>query len=139
MIGLLLVGTLVGAGAVLLGSRNAPAPPAVPNMPQMASENIAMSSFEKNRRNVDADPVVFLKELPPPADAEDHYLIGRAKLLTGDFDGAKEELLKAREGIEGVDPSNRQTLEKEISIGLSIAETVAARERFKKDLQTGKP
>jgi protein phosphatase len=139
MIGLLMIGALVGAGAVILGTRNAPTPPIVPEIPQMASENIALTSFEKNRRNVDADPAAFLKELPPPADAEDHYLIGRAKLLTGDFAGAQEELQKARNGIDGIDPSNRQTLEKEISIGLSISETAAAQEKLKKELQAGKP
>jgi hypothetical protein len=105
----------------------------------MSSENIPLTSFEKNRRNVDADPAGFLREFPPPADAEDHYLIGRAKLLTGDFIGAKEGFLKAKSGLSGIDVSNRQTLEKEIGIGLSIAETSAAQEKLKKELQLGGP
>jgi protein phosphatase len=136
---LLLLGAAVGVGAFYLGSQNTDEIPAVPELPQMASDNIALTSFEKNRRNVDADPAAFLRELPPPGDAEDHYLIGRARLLTGDFSGAKDAFLEAKKGLAEVDTANIKTLDKEISIGLSIAETPAAQEKMKKEIPAERP
>jgi protein phosphatase len=136
---ILVLGALIGLATYHLVFRGERHTPSIPELTQMSSENIPLTSFEKNRRNVDADPAGFLREFPPPADAEDHYLIGRAKLLTGDFIGAKEGFLKAKSGLSGIDVSNRQTLEKEIGIGLSIAETSAAQEKLKKELQLGGP
>lgn len=136
---LLVSGALIGLATYHLVFRGDWHATSIPELPQMSSENIPLTSFEKNRRNVDADPAGFLREFPPPADAEDHYLIGRAKLLTGDFGSAKEEFLKAKSGLAEIDAANRQTLEKEIKIGISIAETSAAQERLKKELGLGKP
>lgn len=138
-IGLLVLGAIVGVGAFILGTREDREASPVLELPQMTSENIPLTSFEKNRRNVDADPSAFLRELPPPGDAEDHYLIGRARLLTGDFPGARSAFQEARKAISEVDPANRTTLEKEISLGIAITDSPGANETLRRELSLPKP
>lgn len=138
-VGLLVLGAVVGVGAFMLGSLEERQAPPILELPQMASDSIPLTSFEKNRRNVDSDPAAFLRELPPPGDAEDHYLIGRARLLTGDFAGARSAFQEAKKVISDVDPVNRTTLEKEILLGTAIADSPAANETVRRELSLPKP
>lgn len=138
-VGLLVLGAAVGVGAFVLGTHEERKAPQVLELPQMTSDNIPLTSFEKNRRNVDADPEAFLRELPPPGDAEDHYLIGRARLLTGDFPGARSAFQEAKKAVAEVDPANRITLEKEISLGIAITDAPSANEILRRELSLPKP
>lgn len=138
-IGLLVLGAAVGVGAFVMGTREKHQTPPVLDLPQMTSDNIPLTSFEKNRRNVDADPAAFLRELPPPGDAEDHYLIGRARLLTGDFLGARSAFQEAKKAVSEVGPANRTTLEKEISLGIAITDSPSANEILRRELSLPKP
>ncbi len=128
---MLLLGSAIGLGVY----RYALLPPAsdsgAPNLSVMKSEDIAFSSFEKNRRNVDADPAAYLRELPPPEGAEDFYLIGRANMLVGDFAKARLAFIEAQKLIEFAEPANAKILKTDIATALMIANDPTLHARFK--------
>lgn len=135
LLGLLLLGSAIGLGVYHFALL--PPPPAVLNdqkLSVMKSEDIAFSSFEKNRRNVDADPTAYLKELPPPEGAEDFYLIGRANLLVGDYAKASLALIEAQKLIATAEPANAKILKTDITAALIIANDQTLHMRFKTEL-----
>jgi serine/threonine protein phosphatase PrpC len=135
---MLLLGGLIGLGAYHLFLLPI-SQPAAGNAPlsEMKSENIEFSSFEKNRRNVDADPAAYLKEVPPPEDAEDFYLIGRANLLIGDFPKARLALIEAQKHLATAEPANGKILIADIATALVITNDPTLQNRLK--IEIGSP
>ncbi len=119
-VAMLLIGGLIGLAAYHFLLLPIPQPAISNPLSAMKSENIEFSSFEKNRRNVDADPAAYLKEVPPPEDAEDFYLIGRANILVRDFPNARLALIEAQKRLSTAEPANAKILATDIAIALVI-------------------
>jgi len=104
--------------------------PALPGVDQLnaQSPDVALTSFETNRRNVDADPAGYIaKYSANPKDAIDYYLLGRAYFLQRNYESAKKNLERSRSMIkEGVAPTNKTVLENEIPMMLAIIESPEA-------------
>ncbi|NNF00680.1 MAG: serine/threonine-protein phosphatase [Pyrinomonadaceae bacterium] len=96
------------------------------------TQNLPLTSFEKNRRNVDRDPTQYsATNAVNPKDSIDYFLLGRAYLLQYDYKNAKISFEKAEELIrEGVDPVNIGVLENEIALGLAIIDNAEAQKVF---------
>lgn len=134
---LLLIGGLVGFGAYYLWQQANPAPQ-VPVLNETKSNNIPLSAFEDGRRLVDESPERYLAaNAAPPDSAEDHFLLGRAQLLTGKYVEAKNQFMQAKRMLAGSDPTNTNTLMAEIALGIAIADNPAAREAFVKERAAG--
>lgn len=132
--GMLLVGAAIGLGVYHYALRPAPVEPPLPQLSEMRSENISMTSYEKLRRTVDGDPAAYLKEVPPAEDANDFYLMGRAQMLTGDFAGARFSLMEAQKRLQKADPANLTVLTTDIALGLTIVNDPEAQKRLKAEL-----
>ena len=93
--------------------------------------NIEYSAFEDSRRNVDRNPEQYIATSGAAAqNAEDFYLLGRAYFLLGKYWEAKEAFTKAKERLSETKEVNRQTLENDVAVGLSIVENSIARKEF---------
>ncbi len=103
---------------------------------EMRTDNLEFSSFEKNRRNVDADPEAYLREVPPADDAEDYYLIGRANILKGDFQNARMNLVEAQKRVLASPATNTKILATDISLALMIANDAAIQPRLKTQIES---
>lgn len=134
-IGLLLLGCLFGAGIYHFAFSPTAPKTQIPQLSEMKSDNIALTSFEKLRRTVDADPAAYLKEVPPAQDAEDFYLLGRACLLTGDYVKARSSLLEAQKLLANTDASNSKVLAADIAAALVIANDPEMQKRFKGEIE----
>jgi serine/threonine protein phosphatase PrpC len=128
---MLLIGSAIGLGVYHF----AIAPRAVetrdPNLSVMRTDDIAFSSFEKNRRNVDGDPAAYIREVPPADGPEDYYLLGRAHLLVGDFQSARQAFVAAQKELSKAEPANAKVLITDIAEGLVIANDQVLPPRFK--------
>ena len=90
------------------------------------------------RREVDKAPDRYLAaNAASPQDAEDHYLLGRAQLLTGKYVEAKRQFTLAKERLPQVDPSNSKTLAADIALGTAIADNPLLAEAFAKEIAGG--
>jgi protein phosphatase len=130
---LLFVGALVGLAGYHLFLRPEPAN----NLPisTMTTNNIPLSSFEENRRNVDNDPVAWVNKNSGTAqDCEDYYLLGRAFLLMGDFLKARTALIESRDRLRGADPANAKVIADEIAMGLAVTNDTTIQTTLKKEL-----
>lgn len=131
---LLFVGAVLGAAAYyfLMPKPIEEVPPPVNQAP---AENIAYKSFEDNRRNVDANPAQFINTMQNSAqDAEDFYLLGRAYLLTGKNNEARQAFTNAKNLLAISDKVNSKTLANEIAMGLAIINTENAAKAFQGEL-----
>jgi len=132
--GMLLLGSLIGLGVYHFLLVTTPKDP-LPQLSEMKSDNIAITSFEKLRRTVDNDPASYLKEVPPARDAEDFYLQGRAHLLIGDYVKARTALLEAQKNLAASDPSNSKVLASDIAAALVIANDADLQRRFRGEIE----
>lgn len=134
-LGMLLIGGLIGLGVYhfLLAPKTDDSNAG--QLTEMKSENVPFSSFEKLRRTVDSDPASYLKEVPPAEDADDFYLMGRAQLLTGDFQKANFSLIEAQKRLAKTDVSNQKVLANDIAVALAIANNPESQKRFKAELE----
>lgn len=133
--GMLLLGGIIGLGVyhfVLV-----PRLPEVTGNPlsEMKSENIPFTSFEKNRRNVDADPAAYLTAVPPPEDAEGFYLFGRANLLAGDFPRARLAFIEAQKRLKDADSVNARILATDIATALFVTNDPTMQGRLKNEIE----
>lgn len=113
-------------------------PPQVPVLNETKSNNIPLTAFEEARREVDKAPDRYLAaNAASPQDAEDHYLLGRAQLLTGKYVEATRQFNLAKERLADVDPANAKTLAAEIALGSAIAGNPAVAEAFAKEIAAG--
>ena len=133
-VALLLLGALVGLGAYHMFLR----PQAQPVLPlsTMSTNNIPLSAFEENRRNVDNDPANWVARYSGSAqDCEDHYLLARAFLLLGDQLKARTEFIAARDKLPSVDAANRKVLSDEIAMGMALTSGTTIGKLFKDELR----
>ncbi len=138
-VGLLLVGSVIGLVAYHFFLVPTPQSVDLPAPTQMQSDNIPLSTFEKGRRLVDADPAAYIaKAGTPPADCEGLYLLGRAYLLTGDFMKGREALVQAREKLATADPVNKTTVSTEIMLALAVTNDPQTQRNLKKDIDAMK-
>lgn len=134
---LLLIGGLVGFGAYYLYQQSNPTPQ-VPVITETKSSNIPLTAFEEARREVDNSPERYLAaNAATPQDSEDHYLLGRAQLLTGKYVEAKRQFTLAKEKLASSDPANTKTLAAEIALGTAIADNPTVAEVFAKEIAAG--
>ena len=130
----LILGAVLGAGGYYFLQQTYPSAP-VPVLNETKSNNIPLTSFEEGRRIVDSDPSRYLlANAASPESAEDHYLLGRAQLLTGKYVEATRQFNLAKERLSGVDSSNAKTLAAEIALGQAIAANPAAAEAFAREI-----
>jgi protein phosphatase len=137
VVGMVLLGIVIGLGVYHYALVPSPPESESQQLSVMKSENIAFTSFEKNRRNVDADPAAYLAEVPPPDDAEDYYLIGRANVLVGDFPKARLALIEAQKRIASVEQANAKILNTEIATALVITNDPTMQNRLRLELNAG--
>jgi len=138
-VGLLLLGSVIGLGAYhyFLAPKLSTEPLPIT---EMKSNNIPLSSFEENRRNVDKDPAGYIAKMgTSPETCEDYYLIGRAYLLVGDAVKGRSALAEARSRITGADVVNAKTLATDIAVAMAITNDPAAQGVLKKELESSKP
>lgn len=134
---ILVLGGLLGFGAYYFAvARSEPSPqPVVNPITEMSSPNIPLTTFEKNRRNVDSDPAGYIAKGPiEPQDCEDNYLLGRAYLLTGDYAKARESFMEARDLLGQSDPSNAKVLAGDIAFGLAVTNNTTIQGILKNEL-----
>jgi hypothetical protein len=130
----LVLGAAAGVGGYYYWLQANPAPQ-VPLLTEPKSSNIPLTAFEEGRREVDRDPSRYLAaNAASPQDAEDHYLLGRAQLLTGKYVEATRQFALAKERLPQVDPANAKTLAAEIAMGQTIASNAVAAEAFTKEM-----
>ncbi len=136
-LGILVLGSLIGLGIYhfVLAPKPTAAPPVGDALSVMKTEDIAFSSFEKLRRTVDADPAAYVKEVPSAQGAEDHYLIGRAYLLLGDFPRARLAFVAAQKELPRSEPANAKVLQADVATALMIVNDPALQVRFKQELE----
>jgi len=133
----LVLGGLIGAGIYYLFTRNN-RQPEVPQLTQMQSPNIELSSFETLRRNVDTDPNSFInRNANTTQDAEGLYLLGRAYLLTGKFPEAKKSFEEAKNKLAQSNVVNSKVLTNDIALGLAIVDESAAQIKFQNQINPG--
>lgn len=131
---LFLLGGAAGFGALWYWQQANPAPE-VPVLNETKSNNIPLTAFEEARREVDKSPERYLTaNAATPQDAEDHYLLGRAQLLTGKYVEAKRQLTLAKERLPQTDAANQKTLGAEIAFGLAIADNPTVAEVFAREI-----
>jgi protein phosphatase len=133
---LLIVGGIIGAGAYHFTKQSAPpvAQPA-PQITEMQTQNIPFTAFEENRRNVDRNPQQFIAaNAARPQDAIDHYLLGRAYLLTAKYTEAKQSFTTAKNLLAQADEVNSKTLANEIAMSLAVINDPFALKAFEKDV-----
>ncbi|MFN6963375.1 MAG: protein phosphatase 2C domain-containing protein [Pyrinomonadaceae bacterium] len=134
---MLVVGMALGAAAYHFWQQaNPPQPQLVPVLTEK-STNPPLTAFEEQRRIVDRDPAAFISSnVAEPQDAADHYLRGRAYLLTGKIWEAKRELQAARSKLGESDTTDLRTLQSEIAVALAIANSVSAPGILEKELRS---
>jgi protein phosphatase len=133
----LILGGALGFAALWFWQQYNPAPQ-VPVLNETKSNNIPLTAFEEARREVDKAPDRYLAaNAASPQDAEDHYLLGRAQLLTGKYVEAKRQFTLAKERLPQVDPSNSKTLAADIALGTAIADNPLLAEAFAKEIAGG--
>jgi len=133
---MLVLGGVIGAGAALFSGWNPfQQPVEPPQVETMGSRDIPLTTFEELRRAVDRDPQGYASKNPAtPQDAGDHYLLGRALLLSGKPLEARRQFELAREQIPQAEESERKTLETEIALAMAVVEDAQATESFTKAL-----
>jgi protein phosphatase len=135
-IGMLLIGGLLGLGFyhffLAPPSSNTSNPP----ISEMKTANIPLSAFEENRRNVDKDPAGYIAKFGgDPQDSEDHYLLGRAYMLTGDYVKARTSFSEARSRLTDADPTNARVLADDIAIAIAVTNDTTIQTNLKKEFE----
>jgi protein phosphatase len=132
----LLIGAVVGLGIFYFVLKpTQPEAATTPPISQMRAANIPLSAFEENRRDVDKDPVGYITKFGTnPQDCEDYYLLGRAYLLTGDFEKARSSFETARTKLSTADPVNQKTIAADIATSLIAITGTTSQTMLKKEL-----
>ena len=130
----LLLGGVIGFGGLWFWQQANPTPQ-VPVLNETKSNNIPLTAFEEARREVDKAPDRYLAaNAATPQDAEDHYLLGRAQILTGKYVEAKRQFSLAKERLSQVDGSNAKTLAADIAFGTAVADNPLVAEAFAREI-----
>ena len=114
--------------------------PAAPAIAEMRTANIPLSAFEENRRDVDKDPAAYIARFgAAPQDCEDFYLLGRAYLLTGEYEKARAAFEQSRDRLPTADPVNQKTIAADIATSLIAITGTTSQTMLKKELETIHP
>ncbi len=136
---LLLVGVIIGAVAYYFWLGTPPPPAEVPQIAPQSS-NPLFTIFEEGRRTVDAEPEKYIAaHAAETKNAEGHYLLGRAYLLTGKFGEAKKSFDEAKNQLAEVADVNGKILASDIETGLAIVNSPVAANEFRKKIEERKP
>jgi len=137
--GALILGAAIGVGVYhfAFAPQVSEAPP-VEDITEMRSGNIAFTAFEENRRNVDKDPALYIQRQPPPQDAADYFLLGRAYLLVGDFQKAKAAFTEAKKMIETSEESNLGVMRDDIILAEAVLADPDASAAFKREIEAAR-
>lgn len=139
VIGLLIIGGLIGAGGHYFWLQSSPASVS-PVITETKSNNTALTAFEEGRRRVDDDPAKYLiVDSANPQEAEDYFLLGRAFLLTGKPQEAKQAFGEAKNRLSQVEASNAKTLAAEIAMALAIIDSPQAAQAFADEIPANVP
>lgn len=133
----LVLGGIIGIGGYYMWNQSNMVQQIAEPTPQLIpkSNDIQVSALEESRRLVDTDPQAYLNaKAASPDDAADHYLLGRALLLTGKYFEAKRQFAIAKEKLPQADPKEAKTLTAEIAMANALIESGPATEAFKKEL-----
>lgn len=131
---------IIGAGLGIAGyylwnqQNNQETPPPMPT--EMKSPDIAYTTFEEGRRTVDENPSAYIernKDLTQET-AEDHYLLGRAYLLSENYQQAKTHFTEARDRLALANKSNAKVLESDIALGMALINAPFAQNEIRKYL-----
>jgi len=134
-LGLLLLGAAAGFGVYHYVVAPATAEPPAPQLSVMKADNIPLSAFEENRRNVDADPAGYITKYgTSPQDSEDYYLLGRAYLLSGEYLKARQAMTEAQTRLSEADPVNTKVLASDIAVALAVTKDTTIQSMLKKEL-----
>lgn len=137
---MLLLGTAIGLGVYHFALTPIPLEPVSQQLSVMKSENIPLSAFEENRRNVDKDPAGYVTRFgASPQDSEDHYLLGRAYLLSADYPKAQLALTEAQNMLSSADPVNAKVLKSDIAMALAVTNDTTIQSMLRKALDPGVP
>lgn len=137
---LLLIGAGLGiAGFYLWNQQNKQETP--PPLSEMQAKDVEYASLEDGRRLVDGNPAKYIEQNKDLAQqtAEDYYLLGRAYLLTENFQEAKPAFIEARDRLSLANKSNAKVLETEIAIGLALINAPFAQNEIRKTLNPNQP
>lgn len=137
--GALILGAAIGVGVYhfAFAPQVSEAPP-VQDLTEMRSGNIAFTAFEENRRNVDKDPALYIQRQPPPQDAADYFLLGRAYLLVGDFQKAKASFTEAKKLLDTSEESNLGVMRDDIILAEAVLADADASAAFKREIEAAK-
>ncbi len=130
---LLVLGGILGIGAYYFLLQNKPIE--IPQAPPQQSPNIPFTSFEEARRTVDNNPQQYINATTlPPETAEDFYLLGRAHLLIGKFNDAKQLFIQAKDRLAQTSEVNSKVLASDIVMSLAIINDEFAKKEFQKEM-----
>ncbi len=133
----LILGGLLGITGYYLWHKNNPIEPE-PTPPVLVEKtsDIQLNAFAESIRLVDADPQKYIDaEVASPQNAMDHYLLGRAFLISGKLFEAKRQLDLATEKLPEADKKDAVTLASEIAMAKAIIESGPATEVFKREIE----
>lgn len=133
-LGMLILGSLIGLGVYHFFLKPLPVTSAPP-VEEMRSQNIPLSAFEENRRDVDKDPAGYLSKNTQPQDCEDYYLVGRAYMLSGDYPKARNAFSEARKRISESDPSNAKVIWSDIAMAMAVTNDTTIQNILRKELE----
>lgn len=132
----LVLGAIIGIGGYYFWNINNPIVQQAPPPLVQRSADVQVSSLEEARRLVDADPKGYLeKNSATPQDAADHYLLGRALLLSGNTFEAKRQFELAKGKLADADEKDRATIAAEISLGMTLLRLDPMNREITKDLE----
>lgn len=132
----LVLGAIIGIGGYYFWNINNPIVQQAPPPLVQPSSDVQVSSLEEARRLVDADPKGYLeKNSATPQDSVDHYLLGRALLLSGNAWEARTQFNIAKSKLGDADPKDRATIAAEISLGLTLLRLDPMNREITKDLE----
>ena len=131
----LVLGAIIGIGGYYYWNINNPIAQQAPPPLVQRSNDVQVSSLEEARRLVDADPKGYLeKNSATPQDAADHYLLGRALLLSGNTFEARRQFELAKGKLADADEKDRATIAAEISLGMTLLRLDPMNREITKDL-----
>lgn len=132
----LVLGAIIGIAGYYFWNVNNPIVQQAPPPLVQRSADVQVSSLEEARRLVDADPKGYLeKNSATPQDAADHYLLGRALLLSGNAFEAKRQFDIAKGKLGDADEKDRATIAAEISLGSTLLRLDPMNREITKELE----
>lgn len=142
-VGLLLLGSVIGLAGYHFVLLPAMQQTSEPQITEMKSTNIPLTTFEENRRNVDKDPAAYIAIITSSPqrqpDSTEFYLLGRAYMLVGDYPKARVALIESRNRLAYTEAANVNVLTTDIAMALAVTNEPTIQNLLKKELEATKP